>query len=63
MQTILFRTRSLLGSIMYLAHGVDVPAEHIEQGLAREDWPGNVRQLRNVVEHLAILAPEETIRA
>ncbi len=33
------------------------------QALAREDWPGNVRQLRNVVEQLAILAPKETIAA
>ncbi len=33
------------------------------QALQREDWPGNVRQLRNVVEQLAILAPRETITA
>jgi two-component system nitrogen regulation response regulator NtrX len=33
------------------------------QALAREEWPGNVRQLRNVVEQLAILAPRETIAA
>jgi len=33
------------------------------QALAREDWPGNVRQLRNVVEQLAILAPKEEISA
>ena len=33
------------------------------EALAREDWPGNVRQLKNVVEHLAILAPAETITA
>jgi two-component system nitrogen regulation response regulator NtrX len=33
------------------------------QALEREDWPGNVRQLKNVVEHLAILAPAETIAA
>jgi len=31
--------------------------------LMRDEWPGNVRQLRNVVEHLAILAPEEVITA
>jgi len=31
--------------------------------LRREDWPGNVRQLRNVVEHLAILAPNDVIGA
>jgi len=28
------------------------------EALARNDWPGNVRQLKNVVEHLAILAPD-----
>jgi DNA-binding NtrC family response regulator len=31
------------------------------QALMREDWPGNVRQLKNVVEHLAILAPAEVV--
>ncbi len=31
--------------------------------LRREEWPGNVRQLKNVVEHLAILAPAEAITA
>ncbi|MEM8885829.1 MAG: sigma-54 dependent transcriptional regulator [Planctomycetota bacterium] len=31
------------------------------QALQREDWPGNVRQLRNVIEHLAILSPSEEI--
>ena len=30
--------------------------------LARYDWPGNVRQLRNVVERAAIMAPGDTIR-
>jgi len=33
------------------------------QALQREDWPGNVRQLKNTVEHLAILAPSEEIGA
>jgi two-component system nitrogen regulation response regulator NtrX len=33
------------------------------QALQREDWPGNVRQLKNAVEHLAILAPAEEISA
>ena len=33
------------------------------QALAREDWPGNVRQLKNVVENLAILAPSSTVTA
>ncbi|MHC4549480.1 MAG: sigma-54-dependent transcriptional regulator [Planctomycetota bacterium] len=38
-------------------------AEEAYETLARADWPGNVRQLRNVVEHLAILAPDEVIGA
>jgi len=38
-------------------------AQNALDALTREDWPGNVRQLRNVVEHLAILAPKETITA
>jgi len=33
------------------------------QALMLNDWPGNVRQLKNVVEHLAILAPSEQIAA
>ena len=33
------------------------------QALAREDWPGNVRQLKNVIEHLAILAPAAIVTA
>lgn len=28
-------------------------------GLQRHDWPGNVRQLRNVVERLVIMAPDD----
>jgi len=31
--------------------------------IARHDFPGNVRELRNLVERLVILAPNETIRA
>jgi two-component system nitrogen regulation response regulator NtrX len=31
--------------------------------LSREEWPGNVRQLKNLVEHLAILAPAARIAA
>jgi two-component system nitrogen regulation response regulator NtrX len=38
-------------------------ADDALQALAREDWPGNVRQLKNVVEQLAILAPGQTIGA
>jgi len=33
------------------------------QALQREDWPGNVRQLKNTVEHVAILAPAAEITA
>jgi DNA-binding NtrC family response regulator len=33
------------------------------EALMREEWPGNVRQLKNVVEQLAILAPAEVIGA
>ena len=33
------------------------------EALMREDWPGNVRQLRNVIEQLAILAPNPVLRA
>ncbi len=33
------------------------------QAMQREDWPGNVRQLKNAVEHVAILAPAEEIAA
>ena len=33
------------------------------QALQQEDWPGNVLQLKNVMEHLAILAPGPSISA
>jgi len=33
------------------------------EALTRSDWPGNVRQLKNAVEHVAILAPAEVITA
>ncbi len=36
-------------------------AEDALERLAALDWPGNVRQLRNLVERLAILVPGETI--
>jgi len=32
------------------------------QALAARDWPGNVRQLKNIVERLAILAPGPTVQ-
>src|SRR5438093_10302971 len=33
------------------------------QILAEADWPGNVRQLRNLIESMVVLAPEGEIRA
>lgn len=33
------------------------------EALQRGDWPGNVRQLRNAVEHMAIMAAAEEITA
>jgi len=38
-------------------------AEDAEALLARQDWPGNVRQLRNLVERVAILCPGPEIAA
>ncbi len=34
-----------------------------QEALSREDWPGNVRQLKNVMERVAILAPGPEIGA
>ncbi len=33
------------------------------QALEQYSWPGNIRELRNVVERMAILAPRDTIEA
>jgi len=33
------------------------------QILAEADWPGNIRQLRNLIESMVVLAPEGEIRA
>ena len=41
-------------------HGVTPEALQI---LVDADWPGNVRQLRNLVESMVVLAPEGEIRA
>ena len=38
-------------------------AEDAVETLARQEWPGNVRQLRNLVERVAILCPGPEIRA
>jgi len=41
--TILVRTRSLLGAIIYLTQGVNIPEAHFKQGLTPREWPpGNV---------------------
>jgi hypothetical protein len=37
--SIVVRTRSLLGAIFYLTQGVQVPDEHIKQGLTPLEWP------------------------
>jgi len=37
--SIIVRTRSLLGAIVYLSQGVTVPDEHIKQGLTPREWP------------------------
>ncbi|MCZ6786522.1 MAG: sigma 54-interacting transcriptional regulator, partial [Planctomycetota bacterium] len=34
-----------------------------QEALSREDWPGNVRQLKNVMERVAILTPGPEIGA
>jgi len=36
-------------------------APEVMQALQRYDWPGNVRQLRNVMERAVVLAKEQTI--
>src|SRR5207245_9589450 len=41
-------------------HGITPEALQI---LVDADWPGNVRQLRNLVESMVVLAPEGEIRA
>jgi DNA-binding NtrC family response regulator len=38
-------------------------SEGAQQLLAAQDWPGNVRQLRNLMERVAILAPGPTVEA
>jgi DNA-binding NtrC family response regulator len=43
-----------------LFHGITSEALQI---LVDADWPGNVRQLRNLIESMVVLAPEGEIRA
>lgn len=38
-RSIVLRTRSLLGSIVYLSRAVKPPDEHIEKGIATKVWP------------------------
>lgn len=33
------RTRALIGALVYLSQGVDVPEAHVEQGLTTAEWP------------------------
>ncbi len=42
------RTRSLMGAILYLAHGVQVPEEHLELGLTTEHWPPGFEKELNI---------------
>ncbi|MGD8703437.1 MAG: hypothetical protein PVH26_13470, partial [Desulfosarcina sp.] len=37
--SIVLRTRSLLGAIVYLSQAVNPPAEHLKQGIATPNWP------------------------
>jgi transcriptional regulator with PAS, ATPase and Fis domain len=41
--------------------GLDITSEAMD-ALLRHDWPGNVRQLRNVLERATILCQDEAIR-
>ena len=41
-------------------HGITPDAQQI---LVDADWPGNVRQLKNLIESMVVLAPEGEIRA
>ena len=42
------RTRSLMGAILYLAHGVKVPPEHLDLGLTTPHWPPGFENARNI---------------
>ena len=37
--TITVRTRSLLGALVFLSQGVDIPPLHFKKKMARRDWP------------------------
>jgi DNA-binding NtrC family response regulator len=38
-------------------------AESAERALERHDWPGNIRELRNVLEHAVLLSPHDVLEA
>jgi two-component system nitrogen regulation response regulator NtrX len=51
--------------VAQLTKGTGLPARQIApealQGLTAYDWPGNIRELKNAVERLLILAPGTTV--
>jgi len=53
--------------VEHFATKMDKPAPVVEDEamvlLTQADWPGNVRQLMNVVQNMVIVAEEQTIRA
>jgi NtrC-family two-component system response regulator AlgB len=53
--------------LLQFATGYRRPARSFDEealaALQRHDWPGNIRELRNVVERIAILAPQEVVTA
>jgi sigma-54 dependent transcriptional regulator, flagellar regulatory protein len=55
----------LIGEIMARLDGAGVPIAGIADvtlaALLRYDWPGNIRELANLIERCAILAPERVI--
>ena len=46
-RSIVLRTRSILGAIIYLSQAVHPPESHIESGIAAREWPlpGGIREL------------------
>jgi len=43
-------------------HKTLVFPDHIIQKMINYDWPGNVRQLKNIIESLYIICPEQIVR-
>ncbi|WP_120715596.1 sigma-54-dependent transcriptional regulator [Tsuneonella amylolytica] len=58
---------ALAGHFLALAVGEGLPRRRIDDGalaaLARREWRGNVRELRNAIYRLALLARDDTIDA